>query len=184
MGIIKTAILGGVGVYGIKQLAKSQESRHSGPSPNDYPRDNYNYPPQGAGYWGPPGPPPRQGPREDYYYSENPNQQQRQWYPAQGQASNQYARGYAADYEDEKYTSQAGEVVYQARDRGYNTPPPYGAQQGYQQQASPYEPRRSSPAVGPAGLLGPAMEFVGNQQSGKKGNKGKASDIIGEVLSK
>lgn len=197
MGIIKTAIMGSVGIYGIKKLAQAQETRHSSPAPNDYPRDYNNYPPQGpqgpqcAGYWGPPGPPPRgprqAPPREDAYYGENPDQQQRQWYPAQGPADGRYARGYSADYEDEKYTTQDGEVVYQARDRQYYNPPPYGAQQqGYQQQTAPYEPRRSSPAAGAAGLLGTAMEFVGNQQGGdgKKSKKGKGSDMIGEFLSK
>ena len=193
MGIIKTAMMSGVGIYGIKQLAKAQEQRHSSPAPNDYPRDYNQYPqgPQGAGYWGPPGPPPREArqgaPREDAYYGENPDQQQRQWYPQQGPADGRYYRGYYADYPDEKNMSQDGEFVYQARDRKYNTPPPYGAQQqGYQREALPYEPRRSSPVAGPAGLLGTAMEFVGNQQGedGKNGKKGKGSDMISEFLSK
>ena len=188
--------MSGVGIYGIKQLAKAQEARHSSPNPNDYPRDYNNYPPQGPqqspGYWGPPGPPPRgarQPPREDAYYGENPDQQQRQWYPAQGPADGRYARGYSADYEDEKYTTQDGEYVYQARERQYNTPPPYGAQQqGYQPPALPYQShgRSSSSGAAATGLLGTAMEFVGNQQAGdgKKGKKGKGSDMISEFLSK
>ena len=194
MGLIKTAMMSGVGIYGINKLAKSQEFRHSNPAPNNYPRDYNNYPPQGAqggGYWGPPGPPPRgsrqASPREDAYYGENPDQQQRQWYPPQGPPDGRYARGYSADYEEEKYTPQDGEFAYQTRDRQYATPPPYGAQQqGYQQQALPYEPRRSSPSAGAAGLMSTAMEFVGNQQGGdgKKGKSSKASGMIGEFLSK
>jgi hypothetical protein len=184
--------MSGVGIYGIKQLAKAQETRHSSPPPNNYPRDYNNYPPQGpqgaqgAGYWGPPGPPPRgprqAAPREDAYYGENPDQQ-RQWYPAQGPTDGRYARGYSADYEDERYNAQDGEFVYQAR----NTPPPYGMQQqGYQREVLPYEPRCSSPAAAAAGLLGTAMEFAGNQQGGdgKKGKKGKGSDMISDFLSR
>jgi len=200
MGIIKTAMMSGVGIYGIKQLAKAQESRHSSPNPADYPRDYSNSPQgpqQGPGYWGPPGPPPRgarqgrgQAPREDAYYGEYPDQQQqRQWYPAQGPAEPRYARGYSADYEDEKYTNQDGEVVY--RERQYANPPAYGQQQGYGQQALPYESRgRTSPlggGAGAAGLLGTSMEFVGNQQRGdvKKGKKlGKGGDMINEFLGK
>jgi hypothetical protein len=190
MGIIKTAMMSGVGIYGIKQLAKTQEHRHSSPNPNNYPRDYNNYPPQepqGQGYWGPPGPPPRgprpgQAPREDAYYGEYPDQQQRQWYPAQSQrpADGRYSGG----YRDEKYTNQDGEYVYQARERQYANPPAYPSQQqGYgQQQGLPY-----GGASGAAGLLGTAMEFVGNQQGGdgKKSKKlGKGGDMINEFLGK
>lgn len=182
-------MMSGVGIYGIKQLAKAQEHRSSRPAPNDYSRDNYNYPPQGPqgqGYWGPPGPPSR-GPREDAYYGENPNQpqQQRQWYPTQPADGRNRS---SADYQDEKYATQV-EDGYQARDRQYNTPPPYGAQQqqAYQQPALPYEPRRDSPSgSGTAGLLSTAMQFVGDQQGedGQKRKRGKGSEMINGFLSK
>jgi hypothetical protein len=186
MGLIKTAMISGVGLYGINKLAKTAEHRQSSPSNYPPPRDYNNYPPQqGAGNWGPPPQGPRQGqaPREDAYYGENLAQQQRQWYPAQGPDGR--ARGYSADYEEEKYTNQDGEVLYQARER-YTTPPPYGAQQGYQQQALPYEGQgRSSPSR-TAALTDMAMQFVANQHEDgdKKGKKGKSGDLLSGFLSK
>jgi len=205
MGLIKTAIMSGVGVYGIKQLSKAQEHRQSNqsPNPNGYSRDyNNNYPPQGPQqqgypYYDGPSPPARGGRREDAYYGEFPDQQQqqqRQRYYPQDPATDRYNRGRAVEDEEDKYARQDGGYVYQARDGQFNNPPAYNSQQQgyqqqgvYQQQALPYEPQGQMNSSRTSGLTDMAMQFMENQQGGendKKGKKGKGSDMFRDLLNK
>jgi hypothetical protein len=110
--------------------------------------------PQGAQGPGYWGPPAQQYPEQ---------QQQRQWYPTQSQAGGQYARGYENDYEESRQASY--------------DPPAYGAQQQQQN----YGRQQGS---GAAGLLGSAMELVGDQKDGKHGKKSSKGDMVSDFLSR
>lgn len=123
MGLIKTAILTGGGIYAVNKIAKSAENRHNYPPPQNYPPQNYNpnYPPQG--YWAPPpqGPPP-QGQQRGYppegYYN---NQPQGQWGPPpNGPQYDQRA------YNDSR--APPGDRPYDPRGSSSNTPPAYSQQ--------------------------------------------------------
>jgi hypothetical protein len=139
MGLIKTAILTGGGIYAVNKLAKTAESRHN-PPPASYPRQNYNpnYLPQG--YWGPPpqGYPPQgqqqRGP--DGYYN---NQPEAQWGPPpNGLQAGQHAfNGNKYPPAESFYDSRApnnNPPAYNQQQQGYNYMPPQG--QGYDQKES------------------------------------------------
>ncbi|KAI9738044.1 MAG: hypothetical protein M1818_005472 [Claussenomyces sp. TS43310] len=103
MGLIKTAIMTGGGIYAFKKIAKAAENRHSNQQPQpDYPPQHSNYPqryseaqrltqhgspPQGA------------------YYGQD---QQRQWGPSPKpeQYDQRYARGYPGDNNPPAYYQQ------------------------------------------------------------------------------
>lgn len=175
MGLIKTAIMTAGGVYAVKQIARTAETRQSGSGnrDNNYPQDRGYYAPNN---YGPPGPPPR------------PDQQQ-QWNGNPGSYGNG-ARGYD-DYDnnyDAKYVEQDS-YAYQQRRQQYGPPP---EQDGYQyqqrRQVGPppsYAPQgyAPGPSQGPdgssmAGLAGMAMDFVGGD--GKKGKMDKLSGFLGK----
>lgn len=178
MGLIKTAIMTGGGLYAVNKLAKTVESRHNSPSPNNqnYPRDN-GYENGNQGYWGPPGQPPR-GPA-----------QERQWYPANNQNDPSAARGYSSgDYEGDRYQNAETDYQYQSRNRQALPPPSYYPQQSYagpqdqvydQSYDQSQNRRRGSPDVASLGNM--AMDFVGRKDSG---SKGKGSKMISEFLGK
>ncbi|KIN01409.1 hypothetical protein OIDMADRAFT_29079 [Oidiodendron maius Zn] len=140
MGLIKTAILTGGGIYAINKLSKAAEARHNNPPPSNYPPQNFNpnYPPQG--YWGPP--PQGQSPYgqhqrdPDGYYN---NQPQGRWGPPpNGPQPDQKAYG------DDKYPPAEGSYdsralsnnppAYYNQSQGYNNNPPQG--QSYDQKGS------------------------------------------------
>lgn len=109
MGLIKTAILTGGGIYAIKKVIKSAENRHNTEQPQtDYSRQNPNYLQGCEGFQGSPqNGSSQQGP---YYVS---NQQQYQG----GSSCNQeqsFARG---------YTSQNTPPAYSQQSQGYNRRP-------------------------------------------------------------
>jgi hypothetical protein len=184
MGLIKTAIMTGGGIYAVNKLAKAAENRHNNSSPSnprgyarDHPRDN--------GYWGPPG---RCSPAQtDNYYADN--QQQRQWYPA-NQNDERYLRGYSAgDYGDGKYHSAEGVFEYQERRERESQPPPYPQQQAYgltpQGQGYNQNGRLGDPSS-MGSLASMAMDFVGNEKGeGKRGKKSvKGAQMISEFFGK
>lgn len=154
MGLIKTAIMTGGGIYAVKQLAKTAERRHENPTNNnnnnrDYPSDN-GY--QNQGYSGPPGPPHR-----PYY------QDQRQWSDFE-QGNNKRApptRGdYGpGDYNDQKRYQKEDDYQYQQRDRTAGSPPSYYLQH---HAVALQDGNRPGPSSGLGGLADMAMEFVGN----------------------
>lgn len=172
MGLIKTAIMTGGGIYAVNKLAKTVDHRRDSPQPssNQYPRDN------NQGSWGPPSPPPQRQPQADnYYYGDNA---QRGGYPsnAQGyppQQQQQQQRGYnSAD-------SAGDKVAYDEEGWQYRptNPPPYASQQ-QQQQGYPAQARGNGQYEGQGrgsqleGLANMAMGFLGNgEEKGKKGKK-------------
>jgi annexin A7/11 len=88
MGLIKTAILAGGGIYAVNKLAKASENRH-----NQQQQQQPYYPPQNPQqnpHYGQ-GP---QGQQQNGYYAQNAqyngSQQQRQWEP---QGPSQYQDG-------------------------------------------------------------------------------------------
>lgn len=175
MGLIKTAIMTGGGIYAVNKLAKTVDHRRNSPQPNSnqYPRDN------NQGSWGPPGPPPqRQTQADNHYYGEST---QRAGYPSNAQGyppQQQQQRGYdPADYASDK-------VAYDEEGWQYrpSSPPPYASQQQQQQQQQGYPPqaRGNGQYEGQArgsqleGLANMAVGFLGNGE--EKGRKGKKLD--------
>jgi hypothetical protein len=72
MGLIKTAILTGGGIYAIKKIAKSTENRNNTQQPQpDYPSQNPNYP---QGYEGFQSSPRTGSSQQGPYYSSNKQQ--------------------------------------------------------------------------------------------------------------
>jgi hypothetical protein len=185
MGLIKTAIMTGGGIYAVNKLAKAAENHHNNPQANSYPQ-NYqrdaNYPPQG--YWGPYGPQgsPQRGPTPPAgYYSDNQEQRQLASPPNSQQYDQSYAPGYSAgDYADSKYPADSS---YERRDQQNNLPAYHQQPQGYlPPQNQGYDHNQNMRSSSPmAGLAGMAMEFVG---SGKDRKGGKTSDRLSEFFSK
>lgn len=198
MGLIKTAMMTGGGIYAVKQLAKTQERRHDAQQNNNYQGQGY---PRGdgnpnQGYWGPPGPP---GPPPRAYgdYQQDP----REW-----SSNNQYENGrypphtrgnYApGDYSEEKRVYAEDDFQYQQRIAG--NPPSYYPQQPQQNSYYPQQPqqgytnapqyqdgdRGGQSALG--GLAGMAMEYAGNASGGGKDGKklGKGKDMVSEFFGK
>jgi hypothetical protein len=164
MGLIKTAIMTGGGIYAVKKIAQAAEKRRESPAPN-----NQNYSRDGGysnqGQWGPPGPPPRGPPQADNTYGDYQQQQQ------QSYSNNApYARGFSAgDYEDERYPVTGADFENQSRNRQI-APPSYYPQQGNersqnQNQNQCREKNESSPVDG---LVDMALDFAG-KSGGRKG---------------
>ncbi|KAH8648892.1 hypothetical protein BGZ60DRAFT_534755 [Tricladium varicosporioides] len=173
MGIIKTAIMTGGGLYAVNKLSKMALNH----------RSSSQYPPQGLPpqdqnqqYWNPPPQSPRVS-QPSAYYGDYPPQQQNGWSPP---PPGYPPRGYA---EDQQYMNDERWAGYQDGNgqNGYPTPPPYVQQQ---QQGYYETPQRGMGARSEqvAGLADMAMDFVGGQGKGirKKGKKG--SQVIGEFL--
>ncbi|PVH69772.1 hypothetical protein DL98DRAFT_541347 [Cadophora sp. DSE1049] len=107
MGLIKTAMMTGAGIYAVKQLAKTAERRDNNQSRNDH---NDNRVSRGNGYpnhnWGPPGPPPPRAYPHQAYSAGNYNDQMgsynrqdrlnQQGETATGQPPSYYQQGYCA----------------------------------------------------------------------------------------
>lgn len=129
MGLIKTAIMTGGGIYAINKLTKATMEHRNGPPPNnnnnnnnqnyrDFPNGDQNYN-GNQGYWGPSNQPPR-GPPQSNNYNGNyqQQQQQQQWYPSDPVSQDeQYARAVAQGGE--------AEAQYHAMQRGIEGPPAY-----------------------------------------------------------
>ncbi|MCJ1458410.1 hypothetical protein MMC28_008782 [Mycoblastus sanguinarius] len=125
MGLIKTAMMSGAGIYAVNKLAKTAERRNDSssqaPTNNNSQYDSRGYPPQGQGYWGPP-PPNRQ---QQQPQSRDTNDRKGDGYPPQG-----YWYPYQPPNNEQS-----------------STPPPYAQQQqqvGYAPQYSRnYEPQQT-----------------------------------------
>jgi hypothetical protein len=150
MGLIKTAIMTGGAIYAVKQIAKTAENHHSSSNQHNQQRD---FPHSSA----------------DNYYNNYPEQQQQQQWPPRtlSPSDPRIARGYSAgDYE---YEDQARNA------QGQVAPPSYYQQQ---QQQAYAQPQGQSPMSGGrriegssmTGLVGTAMDFIGNEKKGKKHN--------------
>jgi hypothetical protein len=174
MGIIKTAIMTGGGLYAVNKLAKTTEHRYDS---RQHQQQQQYYDPQYQSNSYRPQPHLDQGTREgsQAYYSEYPRQQQyqqQQQYHQDPSQNGQYARG--ARYAGEEGADS--DNFYRER---CSNPPPHGAQQGYQQgyqQQRLPEERGQSPV---AGLANMAMQFVGSQ--GGKGDP-KSGSLFGKLV--
>ncbi|KFZ17986.1 hypothetical protein V501_01440 [Pseudogymnoascus sp. VKM F-4519 (FW-2642)] len=112
MGLIKTAILTGGGIYAIKKVTKSAENRNKAQQPQpDYSRQNPNYL---QGYEGFQGSPQNGSSQQGPYYGGN--QQQYRGGPScnHEQHDQSFARG---------YTSQNTPPAYSQQPQGYNRGP-------------------------------------------------------------
>lgn len=92
MGLFKTAILTGGGIYAIKKITKSAENRHNTQQPQpDYSRQNPNYPQEYVGFQGSPqNGSSQQGP----YYGSNQQQYRGGSSCNHEQLDQRFARGY------------------------------------------------------------------------------------------
>lgn len=184
MGLIKTAMMTGGGIYAVKQLAKTAERRHDNQNSNNnnnrgYPSDN-GY--QNQGYSGPPYPPPR-----PYY------QDQRQWSDynqGNDERSPPTGGGYGlGDYNDQKRYQNEDEYQYRQRDRMAGNPPSYypqQQQQGYAMASQDQDGNRAGPSSGLGGLADMAMEFAGNGKGQGKNRKkmDKGTQMVSEFFGK
>lgn len=172
MGLIKTAIMTGGGIYAVNKLVKTVERRErrsetqSQPSTRAYREDNG----QPQGYWGPPPPRPPFDPNSYSNYQDQP-----QWYPANenvrgcppppGYNPQDYAeekrRWRADDYQPQQASGDASR--YQPQQR-YAAP---SQDQGFDDGA---EQRR---LTGMDGFAGMAMDFVGK----RGGDYGRGSKL-------
>ncbi|OBT79129.1 hypothetical protein VF21_01726 [Pseudogymnoascus sp. 05NY08] len=112
MGLIKTAILAGGGIYAIKKVTKSAENRQNTQQPQpDYSRQNPNY---SQGYEGFQGSPQNGSSQQGPYYGSN--QQQYGGGPScnHEQHDQSFARG---------YTGQNTPPAYSQQPQGYNRGP-------------------------------------------------------------
>lgn len=187
MGLIKTAIMTGGGIYAINKIAKTAENRHQNYQPNNQNTRGNGYANGNDGNWGPP-PPPRGPPQNDYRYGDYP--QDRQWNPSDNSNDTRFPRGYSsADFEDSKYQNAETDYQYQSRNRQALPPPSYYPQQGYsgsqnydqsydQSQNQNQNRGRGSPDV--AALADMAMGFVGRKNSGSKGKGNMMSEFLGK----
>ncbi|KAL2065431.1 hypothetical protein VTL71DRAFT_3101 [Oculimacula yallundae] len=197
MGLIKTAMMTGGGIYAVKQLAKTSERRHDNKNYNNNNgsqssrEGGYQNQP---GYWGP-GPGPQgqgqQGPSRPYYqdqreyssYNQNPDSQYATRGP--GPYGPNERDSYNQDSYDQKRSYRDEDYQYQYQQRGAGQPPSYYPDQGQQQQQQGYvnqngyqeESSRGGGGSGGgasdmAGLAGMAMEFAGgNEKRGDKAGK-------------
>lgn len=109
MGLIKTAILTGGGIYAVNKLARASENRNNQQSQPYYPPQNWQQDPSySRGPWGPSGQP---GP---------------QW--QHGGHHNQQSGSYNSNPQQRQYYGPSGSQQYQ--ERGFKEPPPYYQQQG------------------------------------------------------
>jgi hypothetical protein len=119
MGLIKTAIMTGGGIYAVDKIAKASLQRNDGPAQHTCQRCGYTNGSNQSG-WDPSGPAQRGLPQNDY-------QDQRQFSPEnQGGflPSNQQRGGFSpADFDDGKRSLDAQYQQMQGR-----TPPPYNQQ--------------------------------------------------------
>ena len=131
MGLIRTAIMTGGGVYAISKLSKAAEKRdnNSQSQPSYVPQYGQQNPSYPQSYGGP-----SMHQQSGAYYTDS--QQQRQWGPEQyDQRCNQ---GYvSAPYNDSRY--QAAEGSCQHPDQQSNNPP------AYYQQSPTYNAATSRP---------------------------------------
>ena len=174
MGLIKTAMMTGGGIYAVNKLAKTTE-RHYEQRPSNNSQQQYgpNYPPQG--YWGPPLP-------------GQPQDGVAHWYPAP--TNNSTSRALPIDNErfppkyDYPYESfnderqaQTTPAYVQQPQKGYVVP----EEQNYDREQSS---RRGSPLSVASGM---AMEYVQNGKLGKGssrkvGKEGGARDLLSQVF--
>lgn len=185
MGLIKTAIMTGGGIYAVNKLAKASEARHQNSNQQNYnPSRDQSYSPQPQSRSPPPtgyyhGPSTTPQTRE--VYAERESRGEGYWVPAPTNPNDR------AVYEREKGEREQAWMRQQEQD-GYASPPAYGQGQSQQQYVPQgqiqgndqvYDRRGqgngSNSSLG--GLADMAMGFVeGQGQNGKKGN--------GEGLSK
>jgi len=164
MGLIKTAMMTGAGLYAVNKVAKAAERQHSSSNPNNYPRDNPN---GNQAYWGPPHNPPQNA---NYYgdYQQSPTAQ-----------DNRYPRGYSA--ENNYGDKPASEGNFQYQNRGGAPPPPaYQQQQYYQAQPQQEYGRDPTRGANVANLAGVAMEYLSDRKDDGKGKK--SSSRINELF--
>ncbi|KAL5331469.1 hypothetical protein ACEPPN_001000 [Leptodophora sp. 'Broadleaf-Isolate-01'] len=187
MGLIKTAMMTGGGIYAVKQLAKTAERRHDNNNNNNNSQGSRDpgYPSQ-QGYWGPPGGPQGPPPPRPYY------QDQREW-SSYNQTDERYPpRGpYGpSDSYDQKRAYREEDYQYQPRDRMAGQPPSYYPDQQQQQQqgyaTGPPQEDGSRGGVNPAGLAGMALDFVGsgNRSGGNGKQLEKGTQLVSEFFGK
>jgi hypothetical protein len=127
MGLIKTAIMTGGGIYAVDKIAKASINRNNNQAQHTCQRCGYTNGSNQSGFG--PGPAPRGGPQNDYFYGGY--QDQRQFSPPFDNQrgflpSNQQRPNFApADFDDGKRYSDA---QYQQVQGGTATPPPYNQQ--------------------------------------------------------
>lgn len=159
MGLIKTAIMTGGGIYAVNKLVKSADHRYDSRAQQ---QQQYYGPTQGQsnnGYYS--GPPPSQDPQGSRGSPEG--------YYCEPRRHGSYSRG-------PQHVDQNGER--------YSTPPPYGAQQNYQQnyqQGYQQDDRSPSPV---AGLANVAMQFASSKGGRGGGDGRKGSDFVSELFRK
>jgi hypothetical protein len=175
MGLIKTAIMTGGGIYAVNKLAKANESRHNNSNYNPNRDQSYSPQPQSrspppSGYYHGPS----TAPQTREVYAERESRGEGYWVPAPTNANDR------AVYEREKWEREQAWMRHQEQE-GYSSPPAYGQGQSQQQYVPQgqiqgndqvYERRGqgngSNTSLG--GLAGMAMDFVDGQgQNGKKG---------------
>jgi hypothetical protein len=178
MGLIKTAIMSGAGIYAVNKIAKVAENRHSNPNnQNQYPRDNYYSNEQN---WGPPDPPPQR----DYQYSDD-----RQGYAPNPQARSANRGAYTqreynpADYATDKV--EYDEDGWQVQRNGEQGPPPYASQpqqggQGYVNAPRSYEYEGQSQNQQQQRGRGARLEGLANMAMGYLENGGKGAGKKGD----
>ena len=187
MGLIKTAIMSGAGIYAVNKIAKTAEHRHSSHNPNQYP-------PQTAqgGYWGPAPPAaPGRETRDAYYsdgqnYGDNQQPDGRYWSPQRDQRALRSSSSYPP--REEYYDDRKFEEVYYQADNGNGrndrvNPPAYGTQRDFppQNQQGQFERRGAPSNVGD--LADMAMRLVGGEEGGKMGSKlSNGREIVGKLF--
>jgi len=211
MGIIKTAMLSGVGLYAVNKIAKTAEHRHDNhpPSSNNSRTSQPQYIDAGDG--------------QGYSYvtaSGREQGQQRSSTPIRGRPQSQQMQ-----FDDHYSTQQQGQPTYLLTDN-HHSPPPYGysrdAEYTYEtdpraipqrvyagtpvpQQQNYYVPRQQQSGFveadefsdwdsqsqadrsggGKTALLNTlAQQVMGMGGRDDKGNGGKGKDLIGKFLSK
>jgi hypothetical protein len=166
MGLIKTAIMTGGGIYAVNKLAKASEARHQN-SQQSYSRDQ-SYSPQSQGYHHGPSSPPQT--RE--VYAEREQRGEGYWVAAPPLDSRE-----RDVYEREKWERE--EAWRRHQEEMGNSPPQYAqrSQENIPQgQLMSGHGNGSNTSLG--AMAGLAMDFVGNQDNGKKGK----SEVLGKLF--
>jgi hypothetical protein len=192
MGLIKTAMMSGAAMYGVKQITKTAQARHDNPSPprREYPDD-----------------------RADPYYSRPAVEYRDQRYPdnrAREYQDREQNPGYQANYEprqvmysDDGYPQPQYMQAQNERRPQYESarymqsssaPPSYSydpnqyRQRGYVEPEPVMDDPRNSPRGGRADMMNMlaqqamSMGMLGGKDGGKDG--GKKNDLIQSFLGK
>ncbi|CAF9931329.1 MAG: hypothetical protein ALECFALPRED_004978 [Alectoria fallacina] len=169
MGLIKTAMMTGGGIYAVNRLAKTAETRH-----NDRPADRYGSNPQ---YREQPSYPQRSRTPPQYQTSVQArgNDERQQggnappgyWYSAEHDAYYPIPRATQGDKSNESISlSQRGYQEQGTINEQAVMPPPYFSRRG----------ERAQSALSPSSrgdLAGQAIDFIMSAADGKRGNSGE-----------